>query len=215
MEHQQVETTIYSLARAVPTRPDRRSGERYLSLLRVGAILVEGRRELCLIRNISAGGMMIRPYSTIPVGTRLSIELKHGNPLKGIVRWVENGLIGVAFDEAVDVIGLLAPNAGGPRPRLPRVEVDALLSIREDGNVIRARALNVSQGGICIESPAELSPQGDIVVTLPGLAPAAGVVKWKSGNSYGVGFNRALPLAELVAWLRDQQEQEQRRSAAA
>jgi hypothetical protein len=214
LEHQQVETTIYSLASAAPERPDRRSGERYLSLLRVGAILVEGRRELCLIRNISAGGMMIRPYSAIPVGTPLFIELKHGDPLSGVVRWVENGLIGVAFDAAVDVVGLLAPNAGGPRPRLPRVEVDASLSIREDGNVIQARALNVSQGGICIESPAELSSHADVVVTLPGLTPAAGVVKWKSGNTYGIGFNRVLALAELVAWLQDQQEQEQRRSAA-
>jgi hypothetical protein len=213
--HQQVETTIYSLASAAPERPDRRSGERYLSLLRVGAILVEGRREFCLIRNISAGGMMIRAYSAIPVGTALSIELKHGDPLSGIVRWVENGLTGVAFDTAVDVVGLLAPSAGGPRPRLPRVEVDAPLSIREDGKSIRARALNISQGGICIESPADLSPHGDVVVSLAGLTPAAGVVKWKSGISYGIAFNRALPLGELVAWLQDQQEQEQRRSATA
>src|SRR5262249_45077328 len=51
--------TIYSIAATAPTQPDRRESERYLSLLRVGSIEVGGQRELCLIRNVSAGGMMI------------------------------------------------------------------------------------------------------------------------------------------------------------
>ena len=42
MEHQPVETTLYSLAATAPGRPDRRSSERYLSLLRVGAIEIAG-----------------------------------------------------------------------------------------------------------------------------------------------------------------------------
>ncbi len=69
MEEQFVETTVYSLAASAPTQPDRRGGERYVRLLRVGAIVIEDRRELCLIRNVSAGGMMIRAYSNIGVGT--------------------------------------------------------------------------------------------------------------------------------------------------
>ncbi|HLO21245.1 MAG TPA: hypothetical protein VK192_12220, partial [Sphingomicrobium sp.] len=60
MEEQPLETTVYSLAASPPTQQDRRGADRYLSLLRVGAIMVGNRRELCLIRNISAGGMMIR-----------------------------------------------------------------------------------------------------------------------------------------------------------
>jgi hypothetical protein len=214
LKHQPVETTLYSLAKAAPKRPERRSSERYVSLLRVGAILVDGRRELCLIRNISAGGMMIRAYSEIPLGTNLSVELKHGEPVRGTVQWVENGLTGVSFDAAIDVVGLLAPEAGGPRPRLPRIEIDAPVWIREESNVVRAKALNVSQGGMCIECPHQLSLGGDVVVTLAGLTPAAGVVKWRSENCYGVAFNRVVPLAELVAWLQEQQEEEQRRSAA-
>lgn len=213
MEDQSVESTLYSLASAAPQRPERRSSERYLSLLRVGAIVLDDRRELCLIRNISAGGMMIRAYSSVPVGARLSVELKHGDPISGVVQWVDNGLTGVAFESVIDVVELLAPGAGGPRPRLPRIEVDATAWIRDDANVTRAKAINVSQGGICIESKVALTVGADVVVTLPGLTPAAGVVKWKSGQIYGIGFNRTLPLSELVGWLQEQQEQEQRRSA--
>lgn len=213
MEDQSVETTLYSLANSAPARPERRSSERYLSLLRVGAIVIGDRRELCLIRNISAGGIMIRAYSEVPVGTSISIELKQGNPVTGVVQWVENGLTGVAFDRPIDVVALLAPSAGGPTPRLPRIEVDATAWVREDANVTRARALNISQGGTCIESKAALTVGADIVVTLPGLTPAAGVVKWKREQLYGIGFNRTIPLSELVAWLQEQQEQEHRRSA--
>ena len=86
MKHQ-VEHTVYSLSEDAPPPPDQRNGERYLSLLRVGALQIDGRHELCLVRNISAGGMLIRPYSTIAAGTALSVELKHGDMVSGVARW--------------------------------------------------------------------------------------------------------------------------------
>lgn len=213
MENQAVETTTYSLATSAPTQPDRRGSDRYLSLLRVGSILVEGRRELCLIRNISAGGMMIRAYCNIPVDTRLSIELKQGDPVKGVVKWIEDDLTGVTFDEPIDVLMLLAPQGNAPRPRLPRIEVNCTAWVREDGDVVRTRVLNVSQGGVCVEARSSLTVGADVVITLPGLTPVAGVVKWSDGTAYGLSFNRALVLSELVGWLQEQQ-QEQRRKAA-
>lgn len=213
MQEQPVETTTYSLATSTPKQPDRREADRFLSLLRVGALMVEDRRELCLIRNISAGGMMIRAYSTIAVGTPLTIELKQGDPLDGVVQWVENGLTGVRFDSPIDVVALLAPPGDGPRPRLPRIELECTAWIRQDADVIRTRTVNVSQGGVRIETGARLSIGGDVVVTLPGLTPAAGVVKWKDGEAYGVSFNRGFILSELVDWLKDMQ-QEQRRKVA-
>jgi hypothetical protein len=213
MNNQAVETTIYSLAATPPAQPDRRGSERYLSLLRVGALVLDDRRELCLIRNISAGGMMIRAYSAIPVGTPLSIELKQGDPLSGVVQWVENGLTGVQFDAPIDVVALLAPPGEGPRPRLPRIEIDRTAWVRQDGDVVRARAINVSQGGIRIETDASLKIGADVVVTLPGLTPAAGVVKWNDDGAYGISFNRALVLYELVQWLKDVQQEQRRRIA--
>jgi len=213
MEEEPVETTVYSLAASAPAQPDRRGSERFLSLLRVGAIVVEDRRELCLIRNISAGGMMIRAYSPIEVGTPLSVELKQGDPVSGVVQWNEEGLTGVAFGAPIDVLALLAPPETGPRPRLPRIEIDCTAWVRQEADVVRARASNVSQGGIRIETTAVLAVGGVVVVTLPGLTPAAGVVKWGAGEAYGIAFNRALVLSELVQWLQGQQQEERRRIA--
>ena len=213
MQDRPVETTIYSLAASAPRQPERRSDERYLTLLRVGAIVAAGQRELCLIRNISAGGMMIRAYSPLAVGTAVSVELKQGVPVHGMVQWTKDGLTGVTFDAPIDVLGLLASPGDGPRPRLPRIEVECTAWVRQEAEVIRTRAENVSQGGIRVESPKPLAVGGDVVVTLPGLTPAAGVVKWQDGAAFGIAFNRAMVLSDLVQWLQEQQ-QEQRRKIA-
>ena len=204
MKHQ-VEQTVYSLSTDAPERPDRRHGERYLSLLRVGALVVDGRRELCLVRNVSAGGMLIRPYSAITVGTRVSVELKHGETVSGVARWIEEGLVGIAFDQPIDVVTLLAPSEDGPQPRMPRIELDCTAWVREDADIYRSRTLNISQGGMCIEGDPRLRANAKVIVSLAGLGPINGVVKWKEGDRYGIGFNHVLAISELMTFLRQQQ----------
>ena len=210
-----VETTLYSLSADAPECPDRRGDERYVSLLRVGALMIDGRRELCLIRNVSAGGMMIRPYSPVAAGTRLSVELKQGDCVSGVAQWSDRGLVGITFDEQIDVLSLLNSPGGKPRPRMPRIELSCTTTLRQDGTVFRARVVNISQGGICVSSPVDLELNGDVIVSLPDLHSAAGVVKWRDGDYYGIGFNRVYPVNELMAFLQEQQREEQQRKAVA
>ena len=215
MAKQRVETTLYSLSSTPPGRPERRKGERYFSLLRVGALIVDGRRELCLIRNVSAGGMMIRPYSIIQEGVRLTVELKHGVTVSGEAQWAENDLVGVLFDEPIDVVALLTKSDDGPQPRMPRIALDCLVWVRQDANVHRSRGINISQGGICIQMDTELDIGAHVIISTPGLIPAAGVVKWQDGEFYGVGFNRVFPVEELMSFLQGQQQKRpQQRQAA-
>lgn len=213
MAKKAVETTVYSLSADTPQCPDRRTDQRYVSLLRVGALLVNGRRELCLIRNVSAGGMMIRPYSPIAVGTTVSVELKHGESVSGIAQWSDKGLIGVSFDEAIDVLALLNGTGLETRPRMPRIEINCTATVRHEGTVFRARVVNISQGGICLDSPLDLTIHGDVVVTLDGLHAAAGVVKWRDGEVFGIGFNRVYPVHELMKFLHVQQQEERQKVA--
>jgi hypothetical protein len=205
LDQQPVETTLYSLSETPPAAPDRRTGERYLSLFRVGTVTIDDRRELCLIRNVSAGGMMIRPYSHVTPGTHLSIELKHGHPIEGTVMWAKDHCIGVTFDEPIDLLSLLSTE-DGPKPRMPRVEVDCPVSIRFESQVHHARVVDISQGGAKIEYRGPLPLGPEVVVSIAGLEACLGIVRWKHGESYGITFNRVLPLALLVAWLKDQRE---------
>jgi hypothetical protein len=201
----QVEQTVYSLSEDAPARPDRRNGERYLSLLRVGALLIDDRRELCLVRNVSAGGMMIRPYSPIDLGASVAVELKHGETVSGVARWIEDGLVGIAFDQAIDVVALLTPSEDGPQPRMPRIELSCTAWIREDGDIYRTKTVNISQGGIRVEGEPRLKVDADVIVSLAGLGPIPGHVKWQEGDQRGIKFNRVLAVNELMDFLRQQQ----------
>ena len=52
----------------------------------------------------------------------------------------------------------------------------------------------------------------EVVVTLTGLPPVKGIVRWHDDGFYGITFNRILELPVLVRWL--QQEQGQLRRAS-
>ena len=147
-----------------PIPSERRDGERYLTLFRVGSVMIEDRRELCLIKNISAGGMMIRPYCKLEPGALVSVELKRGEQIPGTVNWVRDDSAGVTFDEPIDVVELLATSMEGPRPRMPRVEVRCIASVRQGSNVYGMRAHDVSQGGLKVESSRDLEVGAEVLV---------------------------------------------------
>jgi hypothetical protein len=200
-----VETTLYSLSPEAPAPDDRRGGERHLTLFRVGSMLVEGRRELCLIKNISGGGAMLRLYmGGLAVGQVLTVELKCGQPLRGKVAWVREPNVGLVFDEPIDVVAMLSQNEDGPRPRMPRIQCSSFVTLREGASIFRGRACDISQGGVKVETPMLFSRNAEVVVSLPGLPPQAGIVRWTDNGFAGITFNRLLSLPTLIEWLRKQ-----------
>jgi hypothetical protein len=206
---QPVETTLYSLSDAPPAPAgdgERRDGQRHMTLYRVGSILVEDRRELCLIKNISAGGMMIRLYCSIGDGTPVTVELKSGQPIGGRISWTRDQNAGIAFDQPIDVIDILSTAMDGPRPRMPRIETDCHAMLREGASVVPVRACDISQGGLKIRTDTIFQQGADVIVTLPGLEPQQGIACWNDNGFAGITFSRLLPLGELVAWLHGQRE---------
>src|SRR3954471_9851326 len=132
LEDRVVETG-FSFSNDVPQPPERRSSERDIKILRVGTIVVDGRRELCMIRNISAGGVMAHVYSQLTPGQAVSIELKTSQPVSGRVVWTRGGNAGIQFDATVEGAELLAAPQGVDndwRPRTPRVEIDRMATLR-------------------------------------------------------------------------------------
>ncbi len=207
MDARPVETTLYSLSDAPPGAPqERREGDRLMTLYRVGSLSIADRRELCLIKNLSAGGMMVRAYCPIPEGTRLSVVLKCGQPISGSVSWARDVHLGISFDDPIDVIDILTTSMDKPRPRLPRIAVDTIVTLREGASTYRVRVCDISQGGVKVECQAGLAPDSDVVVTLPGIEPQPGTVRWANADYLGIVFNRMIALPTLVEWLREQRD---------
>jgi hypothetical protein len=202
---ERVVETSYSFSTATPSPPDRRGHERHVKILRVGVLVIDGRRELCLIRNISAGGLMAHVYSSLKPSQSVTVELKTHEPIAGRIAWVRESNVGVAFDSSADIEALLANPANldnGWRARSPRIEVDRAAIVRVDGIASPARIRDISQSGIKLETRGALTVNGDVVVTPEGMDPIAGVVRWRDEDRAGIVFNRIVPLPDLIAWIK-------------
>ena len=202
-----IEETSFSLSERVPgpPGPERRRQERQLTILRVGTLELEGRRELCLIRNVSTGGLMAHVYTDLRSDQPVVVEFKSNQRIAGRVVWAENGNAGIAFDAPVDIAELLAnpPQlANGWRPRLPRVEVDRLATLRVGAETHWVQLRDVSQGGAKLETDAPVEPGAQAVLTMEHFRPVHGTVRWRRDGACGIAFNQLIPFEDLIAWLK-------------
>ena len=188
-----------------PAAPADERGADRIRTLRVGAVEYDGRRELCLIRSISDGGLMLHVYAPIKAGQSVVVELKCSHRLPGTIGWVEGSNAGMRFDEPVDIVAILASQADpakGGAPRIPRVERERAIKVSIGGKAHRLDTINISQGGVRVRAPAPLPTAVDAIVTLDGVAPIPGRLLWCQGGVAGIAFNHTLALPDLVAWLQ-------------
>ena len=176
--------------------------ERQLTLFRAGIITVAGVRELCVIRSICAESMQIRTFEPIAPGERVSVEFKQGTPIYGTAQWAKGNLVGVNFDRPIDIASILSVDPRAPRARMPRIEIDCFVSVREEAKIARSKAVDISQGGVRVDCGERLTVGGNVVVTIPGLDPEPAVVRWHKDGRYGLGFHKVMPLSALADWLR-------------
>lgn len=197
------EETTFSFSDETPQPRERRREPRHITILRVGALIGPAGRELCLIRNISAGGLMAHVYSHHVTGEEVAVEL--GNrQISGSVLWANESNLGIKFDAAIDVAEMLSSQAlldNGWRPRMPRVEVDRLATIRAGARLYGVNTCDISQGGVKVETDEPLEIGAEVVLTLDRFRPVSGVVRWCADGLAGIAFNQLIPFGELMAWL--------------
>lgn len=191
---------------------DRRQDQRLITILRVGKMICARNQELCLIRNISEGGLMAHVYSPHEVGDRVVIELKSDHCVAGTIRWLQGDNVGIVFDERVDVAEVLRNRGAGDgrRPRAPRLEVRGYARLRIGSETWRVEVSDLSQGGAKVKVADYLPVDEDAVVTIDGLRPVKAVIRWQEGDYAGLEFLPIIPLEELVQWLGLRREREER-----
>lgn len=179
---------------------------RRMTLFRVSVITIGGRRELCLIRNISSGGLRAFVSSPVCVGDKVALELKPDETMTATVIWRKEHLIGVQFDRPIDleaiIGGRFAPDAG-QRPRIPRVEFDRLGELRIGGRRYPINSCDIGQGGARIEIDYPLNLGDHVIITLEKFPPIAGTICWYRRGEAGIAFNQIMPFKELLGWMRD------------
>jgi len=197
--------TIYSLSGDVPVADAGAEGGDDVALW-PGALTSGSVRRACSIRKLSAGGAILHCDHDVAIGERLELELMNGEHLAGRVVWRRGSEVGLSFDTQIDVFAIIAQDIvsqPGERRRMPRVELScpALLDVEGRSHPVTTR--DVSQGGVKLDVPFPLAPEQKVTVTLDGLRPVEGVVRWSAGSLAGIAFLPELRWQELMLWLKD------------
>ncbi len=208
LDEEKSESTRFSFATTIPDPADdgeRRIGQRHMSILRVAKVVTKRGEDLCLIRNISAGGLMARVYSRLEIGQHVIFELRADRRLAGIVRWLRDDNAGIQFDEPIDVAAVLTdrdPEGNQLRARAPRLSRPCRATLRVGAHYHRVMVRDVSQGGVKVELDVELAVGAEVIVTLEGFRAIAGIVRWSREGHSGIAFNQVISYPEMTAWLK-------------
>jgi hypothetical protein len=210
MNYENTDLTGVSFSRDMPIpEHERRRNDRQISIYRVATIRTGGFHGLCLIRNISAGGLMGTVDRMLPVSASARIEISSGNPINGQIVWTKDLLIGVQFDQAIDVMQILNAHSEGVagRTRRMRLNITSAARILVGGISRDVQLVDISQGGAKIEADY-LRPGDQVVIAINGLDACRGVICWSDGGRAGISFNAPIAFHQLAGWASRQESLE-------
>lgn len=197
------ESTTVSLSTAVPRPAERRENDRVSAMLRAGKLTnARGEQQLIKAKNLSAGGLMAIVSNAPEIGEKVQVELS-AQKIPASVVWIRDDLIGLKFDQNVDLGELLAGRKPrhGFRPRPPRLEIPCKASIRLGKVYYTVDVHDISLGGIKVEPIDEYCVGKKVTVAVESLRPVKGEVRWYSDRKAGIVFEKPLGFDELAEWV--------------
>ncbi|HYI42046.1 MAG TPA: PilZ domain-containing protein [Sphingomicrobium sp.] len=196
------DSTTFSLTTSVPRPSERRSEERVAPLLRIAKLIAASGEQLIRVRNVTAGGLMAEISHLPAVGEQVAVELS-GQKIPSAVVWIREGLVGLKFDQSLDLGELLAGRKPrhGFRPRPPRLDVACKASVRVGKLYYTVDVEDVSLGGMKVAPIDERCIGKEVVVVVESLRPIRGEVRWYNDRHAGIVFNKPLRFEELAEWI--------------
>ena len=188
-------------------RINRRLHQRYAMVMLDGFLHFRNERVPCVVRNISSGGLMCRVYRHVEQGGTCRVELASGQLYEGTILWERDWIVGVAFNEAVDVEGVLAEQwvteVEGDRRRSRRIKVECPATLKVDLRFYFGKLCDVSPSGARVQTRGVLKKKGDAMLALPDLPPLPSTIRWINGNECGLEFREQIPADALSRWLQE------------
>ena len=183
---------------------DRRQDSRQPIAHLVAKLRTISGESLCLVRNISPGGLTADVYSRLDIGGAATFEFTSGAVIRASIVWQRDNVAGAQFADRIDVatvFGLRDISPPAPEPRAPRVELDIPATIRL-GAMHRAIILNdISQSGAKIRCAEPLEPGLTLTLLVNGRAPLIGQVRWSRDGFAGLAFYTPVSFDLLAQWL--------------
>jgi PilZ domain-containing protein len=196
------EATTFSLSTSVPRPSERRGDERITPMLRIAKLTSSNGEQLIRVRNVSAGGLMAEYGHPVSIGDEVSIEMS-SQKIPASVVWIREGMVGIKFDQNLDLGELLAGRKPrhGFRPRPPRLEVSCKASIRIGKTYYTVEVRDISLAGMKVEPIEEYCVGKEVIVVVESLRPIKGEIRWFSDRRAGIVFDKPLEFEELAEWI--------------
>jgi hypothetical protein len=198
------ESTTVSLSTVVPRPSERRSDERMSAMLRLAKLTDDssGEEQLVKVKNLSAGGLMAIVGKVPEIGQHVAIELS-SEKIPASVVWIRDDVVGLKFDQNVDLGELLAgrKQRHGFRPRPPRLHIPCKASVRVGKLYYSVDVHDISLGGMKVAPIEEYCVGKKVIVVVESLRPIRGEVRWYSDRRAGIVFDKPLDFDELAEWV--------------
>lgn len=182
----------------VATDPERRAAPRVTSLIRA-AKLVCGKGEfVCLVRDVSATGVGIRCFHSVPDDPSMALELQNGESFE--VERVRGEGLEASYrflDQSVGIERLIKETWLYPRRAL-RLNIAIPVSLRTLAGPVPAVTLNVSQQGCRVETAWPLAISQSVILESPHLPGIRAKVRWRRDGECGLVFDDTFSLTEFA-----------------
>lgn len=177
--------------------PELRAAERFSPVMRTAKVLCGHTEYICLVRNISATGTALRFFHKPPRDETLWLEMANGYRAEIQCLWRDGDQAGYQFSNPIEIADLLDAPGIHSRPDI-RIKLGVSGAISANGIVSWATILDLSQTGARIETDASMAVRQLVYMTIDGLTPRVGHVRWRDGQAHGLVFQQSLGLVELA-----------------
>jgi hypothetical protein len=183
---------------------ERRAADRQMSVLFAAKIAGNGQENVCRVHNISVNGAKIETLALFQKEHLVRIEFRSDIVVDGIVRWVEQGMIGVEFSAPVDIAQILKRsdfNIMRTKPRAPRYKCNAKAAIEVGKVTFDCSVLDISLSGVKLSGAGRLRVGNEVFMDIEGLPKHGAIVEWCRGNDAGLKLVNAYRYHEIEWWL--------------
>ena len=197
------DSTTVSLSTAVPRPIDLATDQRTSAMLRVAKLTDgAGMQQLIKVKSLTAGGLMAIVSKAPDVGQHVDVELS-SQKISASVIWIRDGVVGLKFDQDLDLGELLAGRKPrhGFRPRPPRLEIACKASVRVGKLYYSVDVHDISLEGMKVEPIEEYCVGKKVIVVVESLRPIKGEVRWYKDRLAGIVFDKPLNFEELTEWV--------------
>lgn len=176
---------------------EQRAAPRFTSLIRAAKLVGSQGEFVCVVRDVSTGGVRLRCFHTVPEDRIMELQLQNGESFV-IERVRQDGLeASFRFLRPVAIERLVQEAWDHPRRPL-RLNIVLPLTLRTTSGSVAAVTQNVSQQGCRVECAIPLAMAQSVIIESPHLPGIRAKVRWRVANGCGLVFDDTFSLNDFA-----------------